>query len=318
MAFSVSGFREAVLSVRDMTPWHALFCDTAGWQLAHRGAPDNSLLEFWRAKARHSAEESLLVNPGDSSGYLRIYQLNSAGQEEIRAATHSWDSGGIFDLNLRIHSTDAVYPLLLERSWQPVSAPVPWRFGSSEVTECLLRGPDAAVFAIIERRDPPLRGWNFQTFSRVFNSSQVVGDMKAALDFYQALGFQQVVSHSGPLPNLAGRVLGLSAQEAASEALQLRILHPQGEMDGSVELVEFTGKNGKDLSSRALPTNLGITALCFPVSNIREFASHLERQQISMQTPGIIETHIEPYGTVNLLAVQTPDGAWLEFFETGK
>lgn len=318
MSFIVHGFCEAVLSVSDSKPWRDLFCDAAGWEVAHGGLMDTRLLELWQANSQQAAEDTLLRNPGDGRGHLRLCQLHLPQQQAIRAATHSWDSGAIFDLNVRVHDVHAVCNKLIDLGWQALSPPIPWSFGSTDVIECLLSGPDSIVLAVIERTAPALTGWNFKTMSRVFNSSQIVRDMDSASAFYQRLGFKPVVSHAGPLPDLGGRVLGLSAEEAAREAVELRVLQPHGEMDGSVELVKFASKRGKHVGASAVPTGLGISVLRFPVSNIHAFAMHVAQQQIVVQPPGLIETRIEPYGDVFLLALRTPDGAWLEFFEAAE
>ena len=84
-------------------------------------------------------------------------------------------------------------------------------------------------------------------------------------------------------------------------------------MAGSVELVAFEDKPGRDVSERALPANRGLNLLRFPVSDARGYAAQLEGSGLRLQGP-VVRTRLEPFGEADLFAVRTPDGAWLEFY----
>ena len=51
-----------------------------------------------------------------------------------------------------------------------------------------------------------------------------------------------------------------------------------------------------------------------PVRGLRVFAEHLARQGWPLAMP-LTRVSLAPHGEVDLLAVRTPDGAWLEFYE---
>jgi catechol 2,3-dioxygenase-like lactoylglutathione lyase family enzyme len=178
-------------------------------------------------------------------------------------------------------------------------------------------GPDAVIIALIERLAPPLeQDWSgLEKFSHVFNSSQTVADMNRAIGFYRKLGFIEVLHHHAPLSGRGGEVLGLEPDKAANIPVDLVILQPQGTMSGSVELVKVEGMSSRDVAARALPYNLGLNLLRFPVNNLRSFAKQIEKQGLLPVGGRIISTRLEPFGDTEIMALQTPDGAWLEFYQ---
>jgi catechol 2,3-dioxygenase-like lactoylglutathione lyase family enzyme len=91
-------------------------------------------------------------------------------------------------------------------------------------------------------------------------------------------------------------------------------VHPAGINEGSVELLRFEGAEGRDVSSRAVPPNLGILMLRFPVGDIDAFAAHAASEGIEIVMPPLT-VELAPYGVRKLLAVRGPGGAWIEFFE---
>ena len=82
---------------------------------------------------------------------------------------------------------------------------------------------------------------------------------------------------------------------------------------GRVEFIDFVGLEGRDYGPRALPPNLGILALRFPVADIAAAARDLAARGWPLTFP-VTRTAIAPYGTVDILTVRTPDGAMIELF----
>ena len=200
--------------------------------------------------------------------------------------------------------------------WHGASPPIRWDFGGLIVKEWLTRGPDNVRLALIERIEPPLPGADQPVgLGPVFNSSQIVRDMDAALDFYcRVLGFQRAVSfQTGPLPP-AANVMGLPPGLAAQASIDLHILHPKGVMEGSVEIVSVNGAGGLDLSDTARLPNFGMALLRLPVRGLSLLADHLRRQGWPLAMP-LTQVTLAPHGVVDLLAVRSPEGARLEFYE---
>ena len=313
----IGGFSEAGVVVRDLAAWTALLRDIAGWEMLAEGALDDGWKRLWGVPAAETARERLLGRAGSDKGHVRLFAFDGRERPEARGGTRAWDPGGHFDLDVRVTDMVAAREAVTRGGFRGVSpAPVRWRFGDLDVREWLVTGPESVVLALIERlRPPPDPAPPATGFSGVFNASQIVADMGAALDFYARLGFRTVVRHTGPLADGGGQVLGLAPDEAERTPVDLAILHPAGVVDGSVELVAFPGRDGRHAGPGARPDHRGINVLRFPVQDLPGFSDRLAHDGIAMEPPGIVEARLAPHGAVRALAVRSPDGAWLEFYE---
>lgn len=313
------GYQEAVFSVSDTDEWVETFEDVAGWEVLHRGTVDRATLEAWALPESGTATEVLVGNPGTTRGYVRLVQFEGLEQQQIRSNAQSWDTGGWFDVNSRIVSMDKKFSELQARDWQAASDPVEFSFGPFVVKEWLARGPDGIVIALIERVQPPLEGHpHLKEMGRLINATQIVADIEAAKDFYKnKLGFQTYLDHVGASKEPGPNVLGLPHNAAAEVVRHVTILHPEAINEGSVELIEFVGATGSDFSARAVPPNLGVLMLRFPVKDMAAFAAHIEAQGIDVVTPPT-NMDLPPYGATSLMAIRGPGGVWIEFFEEKK
>ena len=314
--FEIGGFDEALIIVRSPEPHLACWRDVGGWVLQHQGEVDARLLRGW-GLPQATGREWRLGHPDGSVGHVRLMQLDMAGpQADMRADDQCWDSGGIFDLNVRVRDVAARSAALHALHWHGASPPIRWDFGGLIVKEWLTRGPDNVRLALIERIEPPLAETDQPVgFGPVFNSSQIVRDMEAALNFYcGVLGFERAVSfQTGALPS-AANVMGLPPGLAAQASLDLHIVHPKGLKEGSIEIVSVNGAGGLDLSDTVRLPNFGMALLRHPVRGLRVFAEHLVRQGWPLEMP-LTRVKLVPHGEVDLLAVRAPEGAWLEFYE---
>ncbi|MCA1857350.1 hypothetical protein LE190_15660 [Massilia oculi] len=314
--FRIGGFSEAVVVVTDPAPHFAAWIDVGGWRLRHEGACDPALAAAWGCPGE-AGEEWLLGHPDCTNGHVRMVRLaHGAARPQIRADDQCWDSGGLFDLNVRVPEVEAAAAALRLRGWHGAAPPHQWDFGAVNVREWLAKGPDNVRLAVIERVAPPLRGFDhMKSMSQVFNSSQVVRDMEGALVFYcDVLGFRNAYSYAvptlGPGPNL----FGLPSSLAGQVGLQIGIVHPEGTMEGSIELVALTGAQGRDTAHEARPPNTGLAALRLPVRGMDAFAQHLDACGVAPEF-GPLPMTMAPYGKVRMLGLRAPDGAWLEFYE---
>lgn len=315
MTFSITGIREAGLCVSELESWLELFTRHGGWQIQHQGFTDDALRQLWPAHGSQPVQEVLLQRPGEAFGKVRLFKFAGIEQQPIRAQAMPWDTGGIFDLDLRVDQLSQWHQLLSERHWGGISPPVDWQFGNLKIREWLALGPESVVIAFIQRLAPPLEGPPLgHGFGHMFNSSQTVSHMRDAVAFYEYLGFKTMVSHYGPLEGGGGAVLGLEPEILDKEPVELVIMHPQGIMEGSVELVALPHRPGQRVDERALPHNLGLNLLRFEVEGIKSLAARLSLLPKTI-VRGPVPTHLEPVGAVDLLATRTPDGAWLEFYQ---
>jgi catechol 2,3-dioxygenase-like lactoylglutathione lyase family enzyme len=311
----IGGWREAVLSVSNLDTWEQTLTESGGWETLLRAEGDPDWLLLWDLPAGARFSERLLRNPGTETGHIRLVRFDNVPQVQIRSNGQTWETGGIFDLNVRVLDIDARFAELQARDWQGFGDPVRFTFGPFVVREWLGRGPDGIVFALIEREAPPLDGWpELRRFSRSFNSTQIVADMDASLRFYKhVLGFQTYVETEGPGDTAGPNVLGLPHDLVTKISRRTVIVHPNGENEGSVELIEFDGIGGRDFADRARPPNLGVLSLRFPVRELDVLASTLTEAGFAPTTRG--SARLPPYGVVEVLVVRGPNGEWLEFYE---
>jgi catechol 2,3-dioxygenase-like lactoylglutathione lyase family enzyme len=310
------GFHEVVFSVSDLEGAARFYQDVAGWEVIHNGRAGSDLADLWRLDRDREIKEIVLANPGDDRGFLRLVAFPGADQRQIRSSAQTWDTGGIFDINVRVKDIHEKFAQLRKRGWQFYSDPIQFHFGPFVVWEVLARGPDGIVIAMVERVEPKLEGWpNLRELSHIFNSTQIVRDFDRSRAFYEeTLGFQIYLEHVGPSKEAGPNVLGLPHNLAAEVTRRVVILSPDGTNSGSVELIGFDGLTGADFSEHAVPPNLGILALRFPVSDLEQFRERLVgRGAIPIAGPSPVR--IEPYGTVDVMAVRAPEGAWLEFYQ---
>lgn len=306
------GYAEAVLGVRDTGPWREFFCQLGDWEVLHAGPAGAA----GPATTTAGAEELLLGRLEWPCGRVRLVAEPAGAADLIRPQdSMPWDTGGIFDLDIRCADLHHLREQMLELGWADLSRVVDWQFGDLHIREWLARGPEGVVVAVVQRLYPPLDPpLPLRGFGNAFNSSQTVGDIDAALGFYAALGFESLARHSGPLGGGGGEVLGFSAEAARDTPVELAIVAPDGAMNGSVELVAMPQSPGRDLAARAAPGGLGIRALRFPVPDLPAFARRLAREGLA-PVAGPAEVRLEPFGTKSMLAVRSPDGALLEFYE---
>jgi len=310
------GYKEAVFSVSDLDSAVKFYQNVAGWDVLSKGYVPRKILNSYALEKNIIAREVVMGNPGTERGFIRLVNFEGVDQVQIRPNAQSWETGGIFDVNFRVLNMEKKYKELQQNNWQSMSDPVEFSFGPFIVKEWIPRGPDGIVFAMIERVQPALKGWpNLREMSRIFNATQVVDNIEEAKDFYiNKLGFRTYLEHNDVSSTEGPNVLGLPHNLTTKISREVFILHPNGVNEGSIELLKFYGANGRDFSSFAVPPNLGILMLRFPVYDIKKiYQLSLDERIDIIYTP--IQVELNPYGSVKLMAVRGPGGVWLEFFE---
>ena len=310
------GCREAVVIVSDLASYTTVFIEVAGWTVLAEGETDAALLEHWQLPAGARGRYAVLANPEYNSGCIRLMQFEGVAQQMIRPHTQTWDTGGILDLNIRVVDMARKQAQLEALGWQANSEPVTWQFGPFRVQEWLVRGPDGLSLALIERLDPPLEGWpHLKEFSHTFNSTQVVRDLPASLAFYRdTLGFGEFLHERHTFPEAGPNVLGMPHNLASTILHEIYILHPEAACEGSIELLTYEGLEGRDLADRAHPPNLGAAVLRFPLTEgIGALARRLAASGAMARRSRVL--NLAPWGEVELLSTQAPEGAWLEFYQ---
>jgi hypothetical protein len=188
-----SGFIESVITTQNPQPWIDLMTRLGGWEIRDRSPLDRGLIELWQLPSSASGNATLLANRGEDRGFIRLVELAGVSQDWIRIDDRPWDTGGIFDLNLRVVNLRQIREGMLRLGWVGEAPPDQYVFGDAfEVIEWIARGPDGVRFALIERIRPPLVDWpHLKRIGRNFNSTMVVRDLAAARRlFVDALGMR--------------------------------------------------------------------------------------------------------------------------------
>ncbi|MFZ2998675.1 VOC family protein [Sphingobium sp.] len=315
----VSGMLEMLWSVFDIDRACAALVDVAGYvrtdlpdagpdQAAAWGLPDS------RARIR----QSLLTAPSDPGNALRLVCFEGRERVLIRPSQRTWDTGGIFDLDIFSRDARAAYRALVERhGWTAFGEPVDYVLGHFDVTQVVARGPDGIVLAIIEPRQhsevplpPP------GALSRIFNATQIVRDMDAAIAFFtDILGWRVTMAMDiDDAVEPGAGVLGLPMPYAQTVRRRMAIVHPDGTNDGSVELLQIDGLHGHDYAARATAPNIGLFAARFPVTDADATAAAIVARGGTLHCAPC-DVAIAGIGHTRLFAIRTPEGAILEFFQ---
>lgn len=313
------GIAEAVMSVFDIERVCAAMVGAAGY--VRHDLPDcpvEQVVAWHVPEGCTRIEQVLLTAPGDFRGRLRLVRFHGVPQEPIRPSQRTWDTGGIFDLDVFSKDVRALYAdLVRDHGWTAFGEPVDYQIGEFDVAQVVARGPDGLNLAVIQPHKEPLFELPaFDRLSRVFNSTQLVADLDRALAFYcDVLGWQPLMSELVQGVVEPGfDVLGLPMPMARDCKRRVAIVHPQGRNDGSVELIEIEGLNGNDYSARAVAPNVGLLSLRFTVPCVESYAREIaDRGGIAYTAPMRVE--IAPFGPLELFCVRAPDGAILEFVE---
>jgi catechol 2,3-dioxygenase-like lactoylglutathione lyase family enzyme len=312
----VRGLQEVVFSVQNLDRAIDFYQKAVGWSIAYRGMGKKQQKKAWNLPPQCAIEECVLFNEGDAQGFLRLVCFKNVPQRQIRSSGRVWDIGGIFDVDMRVKDLAEQFKQFQAEGWNGFGNPVRYQFAQFDVSEILMQGHDGVVVALIQRHAPPLEGYpNLRQLSFIFNSTQVVKDLAKSYDFWvNQLGFKIVMHHVGVSSTKGTNVLGLPHNWNDKFDRELYIVHPEGKNLGSVELLQFKNVVGEDFTEYAVPPNLGILLLRFPVSNAVLYADLLKKRGLSLEFEPV-EVTVLPYGKVKIFGLRSPDGAWIEFLE---
>jgi len=309
MNYKLHGFKEVVFSVRNLPHATEMYADLGGWDVVHKAEIGRSQLDFWNLPAIATAESSLLKYPGRDFGLLRLISFQNVEQKHIRSNSQSWDTGGIYDVDLRVKDIEKKIEDFHAYGWTGFCDYEEYHFNQFHVSEILLKGTEDMVFALIQRHAPVLTNFpQLEEMSHIFNSSQ-------AKDFYlNKLGWQIYMENISENSKAGPNVFGIPHNIYPDTRRKILILSPDGGNEGSVELVEIEGLVGRDFSDQCAPPNLGILMLKYPVENLEAYSVHLESKSVKIINKAKA-LDFAPYGKADVISVQSPDGAWLEFYE---
>jgi len=312
------GWNEVVFSVGDLSGCETLYREVAGWETLHRGRAAGTQAASWGLPDSTAIDEVILGNPGDERGMVRLVKLHGVTQRHIRSSARFWDVGGFSNVSSRVLSMAESFGALQQRGWVGHHDPVQYEFGPYTVIEGVATGHDGVVFSLVERIEPALPANAFPGhFSAPFNAPQVVRDFRRSLDFYVGqLGFQVTLETEVAWQPPGANIFGLPYRLAVESPLEVAVVHPEGTMVGSLELFAPGDLIGRDFSDLAVPPNLGILTVRFPVLGLADYAHALTARGVELASEPM-RFDVAPYGPITVFAVRSPDGAWIEFYEAG-
>ena len=314
------GWIEAVVSVSDPRPLLRFSTEVGGWQADSGAALPLSQQSFYLTSPAkgQQARHWLVTDRSRTPGFVRVIAFADPRSVAIRSGANPWDTGGILSLMARSNRTAEVYRAAQALGWNAFNDPSELFLSDVNVklTNVILRGPDAISISIYERLSPRLPAdADLNKLRRPFNSMQSVRDIDMARRFYtEVLGFELLNRGDFINPVRAPNNFGTPANLVVARPLPFAIVGPRKSGPTQVELIQMPGVEGRDLAQRAVPPNHGIMALRFPVSNLKVLKQRLDEHRWPIaRGPQLLD--LPPWGEVTMLAVQSPDGAWLEFFE---
>lgn len=312
-----NGFEEVVGIVADAGASAARLCVALGFVPLSAGQADAGALALLGLPGAR-ASEVLIGHPQVPRGRIRLMALDGGPAGLGREGGQAWDTGGIFDINLRaLPSIEALQRALVAKGFVAHAPITDWDFGAIAVREVVSSDADGLCIALMERVRPPLQGYDGVSgpASFVFNSTQVVPDFAAARALYHdCLGWLPVQETESMAAQASGaNCMGFPEGLAARIPMKIGIYHPEGRMEGSVEIIQF-GVRGHAFSASE-PPRRGWASLRFPVTDLEDFIARAA--QGGCQILGPVAAQWAPHPAGLAAAAITPWGARLEAFQSG-
>jgi catechol 2,3-dioxygenase-like lactoylglutathione lyase family enzyme len=304
-----TGFTTLVVASSRAEQLTQFYCEL-GWQHETKSISDDER-DYWHASRAADHADVLIAPNADCEVLILNVTDDTPLLRPLDAPLIS--PGGIFDINMRTHSTEFAVDYLKSHHWRLLMPPVPWQFGANSVLEFLAIQDDGIVLAVMERVTPPLEGIKFDRMSEIFNSTQIVEDIERSTAFYEEIGFRKFVDFRGNLPGEGARVLDLQDFSAEESRLCLTISHPAQKMEGSIELISVPNIQRRSLTKRAF--GRGLVALRIPTANAQALYDKVTNSSLDIPIAATLKERTIAGRTQRCFAVLSPDGARLDLFE---
>ncbi|MDX2144106.1 MAG: hypothetical protein SFV19_12180 [Rhodospirillaceae bacterium] len=308
---------EAVVSVRDLGRWAEALGQLFGWRAGPKNQVDPRLLKAWGLPPTCAAEDVILTEPTDTARHVRLIRFDHVTQVQIRSSAMAWEPGGIFSLLCYARDVDATFAAAQRIGWSAFNDPVDMHFEGRTLRNVVLRAWDGVNFGLYRLMTPAPPPPPYEKVAMAFNGQQMIRDIAPARKFYGDIlnwspwfdGVTHLTCNNFGMPeNFVGKmpknvIIAAGGKDAAGAGAY-----------GQVELVQWVGFTGRDLSARAVPPNFGILSLRIPVADVRARADDIAaRGGTLFYEPTTVS--LAPAGTTMLFGVRTPDGALIEFVQ---
>ncbi len=308
---------EIVIITADLKQMIDLFCHYGGWTHLFTRKTPKSVLISWGIPEKITAKEALIQFMDIEFGRIRFVEIKDIPQKIMRPASKLWDTGGIYDIDIRTHDIHAVFDEMINRNWSAAAVPMPLPITAFEIDECVLTNADSMTIALAKRYSPPLdlpHGKNLA--SHIYLSAMTVKNLAIGTDFFvNKLGFQLVNDNlKVKFPSNSSNNFGVPHSFSDKFEIALSIYSPDGTRDTMVECIETVGLLGNDYSAKCEAPNRGILCYRIEVENIEEYLYFVKSNGVSEKIPLNIQLW-HGMGQVKTFTVCSPDGAWVMFFE---
>lgn len=133
-ALPFSGLQEVVASVSDPKRVARVFVEIGGWSVCRLPDAPREQWQAWRVPRHYRRIEQWLLVPANAiKGWVRLVKFHGVAQRIMRSSGRTWDTGGIFDVDVFTPDVRRVYRALQAHGWSAYGDPVDygwlaWRF----------------------------------------------------------------------------------------------------------------------------------------------------------------------------------------------
>lgn len=301
----IDGVHHVVLGCSNFEASYKLFSEDLGLSLVTAStAVTNDRKRLWGLAQDSTCREAVFGTPGRDRGLVRLVDFGLLAGTPVREGAEPFECS---PKNLDYLTPDAQegYARLVDRGHRFRSEPVSWTYEGVLVCEAQLPLQDGYNIVITspmpeDKVEVPYSGFSSSVF--------VVPDIEAAVLIYnQGLGLP--LRHSA---RFAGPEIEKMVGLPPGAGLNMRVVGPQERL-GQVELVQYDGVVGRNLTSAARPPRTGLLYPAFHTEDIAKTERTLVEAGFWIET-GQTETHDSLYGTALVLTAVTPWGQLMEFW----
>jgi len=309
----------ATASVTDLDRTARFFREIGNYETLWQGTLDPAEIAFLGLPEGASAEALVLAAPGSRHGWIRLIRFDNAGRKvPTRPGARAWDTGCFWSLMVRAKGMESIYDDAIEMGWWTQTPVTDLTFGGSKLKVVVFQGPDGLQVQAYERLSPPLPE-AFGTFERIsqpFNIMQMSRDREAARILMEdVLGFGRFWFGAPYMSDQPTDMpLGIPRNLTTTIPYKAAIFEPAPGEFGRMEYIEIDGLEGHDYADRCAAPNLGWLSVTYPVNDASAAEAMIKARGWPVASP-VDAFHRGPHGEVRILAIRSPDGAWIEFVE---
>lgn len=317
----LSGIQEIVVSVFEFDHLAVPFVSTGDFtRVALPDAPKEQWTA-WKVPAACTRIEQVLLKhngtPG-GEGSIKLVKFHGAPQRVMRSSQRSWDTGGIFDIDVSSTDTVAAYRHLQRHGWTAMGEPVEYREDDIHALQVVAVGPNGFNVAIIQNFPPRTDKPPYRMLSSYGGGTQMVADLDRAIAWYRdILGFKTNRRFDIQGQDEPGYdVIGLPKPYSKTVLRRLTMMGGPalpGHRGAGVELIENKGMYGRDFSEHCVAPNVGILCPRIPVADAGAYARDIQGRGGKLYTQ-VQPLEMAPYGKVEIFSMRSPEGAILEFY----